>query len=1078
MKRCHFGFLLFAGSLFANPSGPQVTQGNVTVTGVGSTTVNVAVGTGSTVNTVNWSSFSINNGEQVNFSSASSAPYYVMNKITGGTSSQINGVLSSGDNGHIYFVNPSGIVVGPTGTISTGAFVASTLDLVGNFTPTAAMTFQGTSKNGITNQGMITATSSSSGDVVFIGYRHVNTGTIVASATLAQAAGLSVLLQPVAGSDKVFIQTSAPLDPGSGIGINAGGTLQGQSIVLKADSNPYDLAINLTGIVNTTPCTSNEGQVVIMAQPGTGGTIPSCRGSIQISGQIFKPSSGGFGPILTVTGQQIAVLPGAVINLSATSGGGTVNLGSSTATCVTRYVYVAPGAALVSNATAGSGGTINIYASDSLLLSGTVQATGAGTGNTGGSLNVTGPLFLGVNGSVDLSGPIAGSAGTATFNTTNLVVGDPINVASLTVNSPLHLYGGAPFPFGTAAETNIPAVTLSAILQQSNATLNATGAAGSTITVLRDVTWSSGNNLTLNTGTGPSTNIFIHALLSMTGTTFSAFPVVTLISPNIEIGSPQAGVNLTSGNISITTTDLLVQGGATPGATSYIRTLNGTITIVFADSITVVGGSSSGSDAAIQGTNVIINSTAQGVGDISITAHDCSKAYIDGDTVQIGVTIKPRNITIQGGCCSAANEAYIGNAAASTITIVITGDLSLTAGTGGTGNRASVMSLGGGRAVNITATNVTAAGGVGGVNNQARLMSLGTGGSLNLFVASDLNLLGGPVGAQGASAFIEADLVNYNVTRDVHITGGGGQMNSAYIQGYGGITGNISRNHIMTSGTGLLASAELRSSKLIYIDSNSGVSNFVFDASGNNKSFVRGIILGDGDIRIGSNSPLNVSFLAGNGGDPYALLTITGNGNIDVVAIQDIIYRGGGGGNAVAGSYILGAGNINHRAGRDLHLFAGTTTTSDVFLRTTNGGVRTTVGRDTLLIGSCTIPNKAYFLSVGPAGHMFVTSGTSVVLKGLSFIQLAQPAVQINPNLLPANFRIATPTLSVQDCSYIQIGTLIIVPTPAATVFPGKYFYKYVFLYELFYRFNYYGIPRWSLCDSQYFWKDTMFSAP
>ena len=137
--------LLFGISeiLIANPtSAPYQTEmGSVTVTGIGTSTV--TVNANATTNVVKWADFSINNGENVIFTrNSSSTPYYIVNKITGGTASTISGNLTSGDNGNIYLINEAGVIITSTGNIVTGSFLASTLALVNDFVPGEDLEFK------------------------------------------------------------------------------------------------------------------------------------------------------------------------------------------------------------------------------------------------------------------------------------------------------------------------------------------------------------------------------------------------------------------------------------------------------------------------------------------------------------------------------------------------------------------------------------------------------------------------------------------------------------------------------------------------------------------------------------------------------------------------------------------------------------------------------------------------------------------------------------------------------------------------------------------------------------------------
>ncbi|MFM0469637.1 two-partner secretion domain-containing protein, partial [Paraburkholderia strydomiana] len=80
---------------------------------------------GSTHGVIDWDSFSIGRHNSVMFDNGSGA---TLNRVTGGSPSAILGRLSA--TGSLYVINPQGIVVGPSGVISTGGrFVASTLDV-------------------------------------------------------------------------------------------------------------------------------------------------------------------------------------------------------------------------------------------------------------------------------------------------------------------------------------------------------------------------------------------------------------------------------------------------------------------------------------------------------------------------------------------------------------------------------------------------------------------------------------------------------------------------------------------------------------------------------------------------------------------------------------------------------------------------------------------------------------------------------------------------------------------------------------------------------------------------------------
>lgn len=108
----------------ANPSGPQVSNGQVNISGLGGSTMNVEQLTDRAI--VNWNSFSIGAQEAVRFLQPSQMAI-ILNRVTGQDPSQILGSLSA--NGQVFLINPNGILFGPNSTVDVGGLVASTLGL-------------------------------------------------------------------------------------------------------------------------------------------------------------------------------------------------------------------------------------------------------------------------------------------------------------------------------------------------------------------------------------------------------------------------------------------------------------------------------------------------------------------------------------------------------------------------------------------------------------------------------------------------------------------------------------------------------------------------------------------------------------------------------------------------------------------------------------------------------------------------------------------------------------------------------------------------------------------------------------
>ena len=241
------------------PAGGTVASGNVSISSTSPTSLTVTQS--SRTGIVNWSSFSIGQGNQVQFNNGSGA---TLNRVTGNVPSSINGVLSA--TGSVYLVNPSGVVVGPTGVIKTGgSFVASTLDVKdAEFRAGGSLTFSGNSNASVVNLGKI---GSSKGDVVLIARQVRNDGSLTArNGTAAMASGSEVVLSDGAlGNGKVLVRR--PAQDGE---IRNSGAIRAAEVELRANGgNIYALAGNTGRAITATGVASKGGRIFLTAEGGS-----------------------------------------------------------------------------------------------------------------------------------------------------------------------------------------------------------------------------------------------------------------------------------------------------------------------------------------------------------------------------------------------------------------------------------------------------------------------------------------------------------------------------------------------------------------------------------------------------------------------------------------------------------------------------------------------------------------------------------------------------------------------------------------------------------------------------------------
>jgi filamentous hemagglutinin family protein len=324
----------------ANPTGGTVTSGSATISSSGST-LNVTTSTSGTV--INWNSFSIGAGETTNIVQPSAASA-TLNRVTGGVSSSISGLLQS--NGHVFLVNPNGIVFGSSGSVNAAGFVASTLDIAdadflsGNYRFTA-----NGAAGSIVNNGSLVATTS---------YLALVAPNIQSTTPLAVPPGGLAL---VAG-DPATLSISGGILTNATAGSNVTGTISVSSISVGQSGSVFIVlgsSSGTGGICGTTTGISAGGC-------GSGGSILPQPAALPLP--TLVSGSGG-----TVTGS------GTTMTVTQTSTTGSINFGSFTTGGSTTLNFAAPSS---SSATLHNTGSANVYGA--LTSSGTtLNSTGSGT---------------------------------------------------------------------------------------------------------------------------------------------------------------------------------------------------------------------------------------------------------------------------------------------------------------------------------------------------------------------------------------------------------------------------------------------------------------------------------------------------------------------------------------------------------------------------------------------------------------------------------------------------------------------------------------------------------------------------
>lgn len=390
----------------ALPEGGSVVSGSVSTDVQGNTMTLTQTGNAAIMN---WTGFGIGAGESVTINQAVDAA--LLNRVTGANASELLGQLSA--TGGVFLINPNGVVIGSDATINAQEFIASTQDVAdADFIDFAngssdALLFDGDSTAAVSNAGAIVA---SDGDVILVGYRVDNSGTITAANGVAGlAAGKTVWFKPQSAQHLIIESSvSAPdADAADGTGVTNSGNVSAIQAELKAAAaNVYALAINQTGVIAATGVENRDGRILLTADQGT---------IAHTAGSLTAHNADGSGGEVLVGGDYYGLDPdnddnGVHLAASTTIGAGaTIDVSASAADA-------AAGRAVV-----WSGG--NFSRTGSTTFAGTINAQGGAGGGDGGFAVVAGHQTLDYSGAVDV-GADAGNDGTLVLGLPHVTISD------------------------------------------------------------------------------------------------------------------------------------------------------------------------------------------------------------------------------------------------------------------------------------------------------------------------------------------------------------------------------------------------------------------------------------------------------------------------------------------------------------------------------------------------------------------------------------------------------------------------------------------------------------------------------
>jgi len=537
MKKFFFGLMMLSlSSIYAAPKNPTVQKGTLeTFQSDHNTFLKVADKT-----IIHWDEFSIDKQELVKFVQHNPSSI-VLNRVTGTEISNIAGTLEG--NGHVYLLNPNGILIGPSGRIDCAGFLASTLSLSDkDFLNQKALHFNANTSGSIINYGRI---RTHYGDIYLISKTINNKGLIEAASGNAHLITTTKVIVKPHESENILLNTTT----GDDSTLDQSGVVHAINTTYTSNGNLYALAIKHEGTTHQYKIQEKDGRVFITAP----------HGKIQMKGKTYAHEGS-----INIAAKEIDI-DEAIIDTSG-SKGGSIAIGSKG----TQTLNVSKNCAIHANGLVdGDGGYIEFCAAKSNHVMGLVQAKSV-VGN-GGKVKMTADGSLKYF-SVDLT--------SASKKTGHFII-DPKNI--IVVSGGPDSAGNQTFDHDPSEDVSIAGSTIQSVLATANVTLQA----NTDITISDTISSNSGNALTLQAGR--SINFTSTGNIALTNANFSAtINDENAIAANRDPGTAQftmaAGSTIATngGNVTIQYDSF---GGSSvgevriDGASTSINTGNGDINL-------------------------------------------------------------------------------------------------------------------------------------------------------------------------------------------------------------------------------------------------------------------------------------------------------------------------------------------------------------------------------------------------------------------------------------------------------------------------------------------------------------------
>lgn len=849
----------------ALPQGAVVEAGAATVSTPTGSSMVIKQTTDKAV--LGWQSFSIGQGQSVQFIQPSAASV-ALNRVMGGDVSSIFGTLTA--NGQVFLLNPAGVMFAPSAQVNVGGLVASTLNLSNADFMAGKYTFSGTGGN-VVNYGNIQG-----GYVVLAGANVANHGTISApGGSVGLLAGSRVTVDPTGGGLVNFSVDAAAVNA---VAANTGTiTVDGgkAAILVSSLGDTFSTVINQSGVIRANSIANQNGMIVL--DGGASGVV-KVSGTLEAKGALAGETGGD----VKVLGDKVGLMAGATLDASGNAGGGTVLVGGNFQGKGTERnafrTYIDKDASIKADAgTSGNGGKVIVWADDTTRYHGAISAKGGASSGNGGFVEVSGKNNLAFTGTADTSAA-NGAMGTVLLDPTNITI-----VAGAGANDGQVSDAAVPFADGTPGDFVIGTTAIQNVagLVELQA-LNDITVSGAINKVNGGVSLMAGNNVNVNQNISASGLVLLDANRfdgSPTGTGIVTVGAgVTVSGLNVTVSSNgSTGTNVINGTLTTTGAVTLFGGNATLGAASTINA--GTMNVFVNSGKTVtLAASNRISDTA----NLTLSS---GTFDIGAFNESVFTVSLDSGTIAGtgGGVLTGTTYNLNNGSVSAilGGTAALNKGGASTVTLsganTYTGNTTVNAGT------LQVSGSNASSAITVNNTGTLRLGASDVLSNTAGV-TIATGGTMNLNGFSDTILTAGINGTLTGAGTLQATTYNLNGgTVALGSALGTGTLNStatSVLNGTAAVTavnvntgsltlGNTANRLTGNAAVSISAPATFNTGAAAQTTGTGGITN-----AGN-------LIVGAGGLTTASISGAGTSTLGGNvtttGAQIYGgLLTLTG----------------------------------------------------------------------------------------------------------------------------------------------------------------------------------------------------------